>query len=628
MVAIEQLFRRAAEATALVASLPQYDTNGMSPLGTKNSPQLGHFLNPDGSPAEKSDKDCPWGDRTVKRSNPSRDIPETGITREYNFNVQYATFSPNGVQRPMIVINNQFPGPTIEANWGDWIKVTVQNSLNEGTSIHWHGLLQRETPWSDGVPGVEQCPIAPGSSFEYLFRADQYGTSWWHSHFSAQYTAGAVGAMIIHGPKEYTRSHDLGPVLLSDWYHSDYIELVKKNSGIGNLPGVNPNRPDANLINGKNNYNCSFAPPASKCVPNAGLSKFYFTHGRHHLLRLVNTGAQALQHFSVDDHELEVVSVDFVPIAPYKTKSVSLHIGQRAEVLVYADQNKTAAYYMRSIQDISTTSGCTGPVHNETAEALAVIYYNDTPADAVPASNPQPYEFSCAGEPIEKLRPLYRIEPPAQASTTFDMTIRPVVNATGSFVYNINNSTFRDNYNDPTLLAAKNGRTQWPQTYNLYDTNENETIRFVIINVGRVSHPMHMHGHDFYVLAEGKLDANKQVTWDGTIVNADSPARRDVQTIGALSYLVVQIDADNPGVWPFHCHIAWHVALGLYFQFIERRDDIVSNMQIPDKLQQTCVKWNEWTSTHSVFQIDSGLKLMKVKKRGELESSAKDSFRL
>lgn len=61
---------------------------------------------------------------------------------------------------------------------------------------------------------VSQCPIAPGSSFTYTFRADSYGTSWYHSHYSAQYADGLLGAMIIHGPAHAHYDHDLGPIML------------------------------------------------------------------------------------------------------------------------------------------------------------------------------------------------------------------------------------------------------------------------------------------------------------------------------------------------------------------------------------------------------------------------------
>lgn len=169
-------------------------------------------------------------------------------------------------------MNGAFPGPTIEANWGDYIEVTVHNALpNEGTSIHWHGLLQHETPYYDGVPGTQQCPIAPGTSFTYKFKAgtynevfdvssqvinmytDLYGTSFWHSHYSAQYTGGILGAMVIYGPDENADyDDDLGPIIVNDWYHTDYYTIIEQvmapiSKGLG--PPVSNN----NLINGKMN---------------------------------------------------------------------------------------------------------------------------------------------------------------------------------------------------------------------------------------------------------------------------------------------------------------------------------------------------------------------------------------
>lgn len=127
-------------------------------------------------------------------------------------------------------MNGGYPGPTITANWGDYFEVTVHNQLpNEGTSIHWHGLLQHETPYYDGVPGTQQCPIAPGQNLTYRFRADLYGTSFYHSHYSAQYTGGIYGAMIIYGPSDNAKYDvDLGPVLLNDWYHASYYDTLEQ----------------------------------------------------------------------------------------------------------------------------------------------------------------------------------------------------------------------------------------------------------------------------------------------------------------------------------------------------------------------------------------------------------------
>ena len=96
------------------------------------------------------------------------------------------------------------------------------------------------------MPAVQQCPIPPGGSFTYTFLADLYGTSWYHSHYSAQYAAGLLGPMIIHGPNtlpydigrptslpkdapmlsELMAITDKGPILLTDWYHPEYLSIV------------------------------------------------------------------------------------------------------------------------------------------------------------------------------------------------------------------------------------------------------------------------------------------------------------------------------------------------------------------------------------------------------------------
>jgi len=129
-------------------------------------------------------------------------VPNTGKVRPYEFTISRSEVSPDGVKRHALLVNGQFPGPAIEANWGDTFEITVRNNItspSEGTAIHWHGLLHKGAPWYDGVPSVDICPIAPGESFKYVFRADSYGTSWWHSHYSAQLVDGVWGPMIIRG---------------------------------------------------------------------------------------------------------------------------------------------------------------------------------------------------------------------------------------------------------------------------------------------------------------------------------------------------------------------------------------------------------------------------------------------
>lgn len=105
--------------------------------------------------------------------------PDTGRVVSYNFEITNTTMAPDGYSRPVFAVNGQYPGPTIYADWGDVINVTVTNKLQaNGTSIHFHGIRQYLSNQQDGVPGITQCPLAPNQSKSYVFKATQFGTSW------------------------------------------------------------------------------------------------------------------------------------------------------------------------------------------------------------------------------------------------------------------------------------------------------------------------------------------------------------------------------------------------------------------------------------------------------------------
>ena len=95
--------------------------------------------------------------------------------------------------------NDSAPGPTIQVNQGDRVRIIVDNHLPEATSMHWHGF---EIPNEmDGAPGSSQDPIPPGGRFVYEFTLHQEGTYFYHSHMAMQEMMGMIGAFIMH-PKE------------------------------------------------------------------------------------------------------------------------------------------------------------------------------------------------------------------------------------------------------------------------------------------------------------------------------------------------------------------------------------------------------------------------------------------
>jgi hypothetical protein len=57
-------------------------------------------------------------------SNYYDEVPPVDVGREpvvYNFELTNITISPDGIERTVLAINGKFPGPTIEAEWGDTV---------------------------------------------------------------------------------------------------------------------------------------------------------------------------------------------------------------------------------------------------------------------------------------------------------------------------------------------------------------------------------------------------------------------------------------------------------------------------------------------------------------------------
>ncbi|XP_002067090.2 L-ascorbate oxidase [Drosophila willistoni] len=163
----------------------------------------------------------------------------------------------DGLERGITVVNRMMPGPAIEVCEGDQIVVDVQNSLlGESTSIHWHGLHQKSTPYMDGTPHITQCPITPHATFRYSFPADNSGTHFWHSHTGMQRGDGMFGALVIRKPKS-TEPHgglydfDLSEhvMVVQDWIHDAGASIFAFHHH-----SRGDNKPHNLLINGRGRY--------------------------------------------------------------------------------------------------------------------------------------------------------------------------------------------------------------------------------------------------------------------------------------------------------------------------------------------------------------------------------------
>ncbi|KAI9653733.1 MAG: hypothetical protein M1821_006927 [Bathelium mastoideum] len=541
----------------------------------------------------------PWSPTTENLTavEPSTIIkwPNTGNTVFYNLEVTNTTCNPDGNgDRICMLFNNQYPGPTIRANWGDWISVTVKNSLqNNGTSIHWHGIRQFQTNSQDGVNGITECPFPPGDTKTYLFQAVQFGTSWYHSHFSAQYGDGLVGTIVIDGPASTNYDIDIGPYPITDWYYNTVFQIEDiANQNLQNEQSAP--EPDTILVNGTNqNADGGGAYNIQTVIA-----------GKKYRLRLINTSVDNSLRASLDNHTFTVITSDFVPIKPFQTNWILLAIGQRYDVVFTA--NQTAGNYwfrVEAADDCDSSNGFYG----------RSIFTYSTVASDIPTSNSSTPDSVC--QPEGTITPYVSNMVP---NTTFlaqlgdfevDLTESQLTtNGQNIAAWGINLTAIDIDWRDPTLEYVITGNTSYPQVYNLVEIPTPGTWTYWIIQETAgtavpIPHPMHLHGHDYYILGNGTGVFDR--TTDTPNLNFVNPTRRDTTFLPAGGWLVIAFPTDNPGAWLFHCHITWHVSEGLGLQFLESKESIV----LPGAdWNQTCKNWDSYYNDHPLYlQDDSGL---------------------
>lgn len=129
------------------------------------------------------------------------------------------------------------------------------------------------------------------------------------------------------------------------------------------------------------------------------------------------------------------------------------------------------------------------------------------------------------------------------------------------------------------------------------------------------AHPIHLHGHDFVILAQ----SSNPFHYGGTYgLDLNNPARRDVVMLPANGFVIIAFKSDNPGTWLMHCHIAWHASAGLALEWVERPQDIPALMgSIPgmeEGFEADCKRWRDheakgcnWKDNYPAYQDDSGI---------------------
>ena len=368
--------------------------------------------------------------------------------------------------------------------------VATVETDRDSTSIHWHGMHQKDTNLHDGANGVTECPIPPnGGQRVYRFRAAQYGTSWYHSHFSAQYGNGVVGTIQIEGPASLPYDIDLGVFPISDYYYKSADDLVHFTMNNG------PPFSDNVLFNGTGKH------------PVTGVGEYAnvtLTPGKRHRLRIINTSTENHFQVSLANHTMTVIASDMVPVNAMTVDSLFLAVGQRYDVTI--DASRTPSNYWFNVT-FGGQAFCGGSLHPNPA---AIFHY----AGGAPPVDHQCLDNMNLSPVVTRSAPVtgFVKKPGNTLPVTLDLTGTPL------FVWKVNASAINVDWQKPVLDYVMTQNTNYPAGDNIVQIDSVDQVGFflgreVLLGLGADSlwqwtywlvendpdgpfslpHPMHLH---------------------------------------------------------------------------------------------------------------------------------------
>lgn len=536
-------------------------------------------------------------------------------TVEHHWNINWVpNVNPDGLQsRSVIGVNGTWPPPIINVNASDVLRVTATNDLQTGagTSLHSHGMFFNKTAYYDGAVSITQCLIPPGESFTYetlnapassADRKKQYGTFWIHAHNNDQYTDGLRSPVIIHPDEPADMPHrydDDYTVILGDWYHSNYTDLVRNEfMNRKNPTGAEP-VPKSGLIyfahTPNTTSNAEYLPGFSE---NATLP---FVPGKTYRLRVINMSALSLFYFYLSGHDMQVIEIEGVDVEPRSVDFLSISVAQRFSVLVTA-RNDTEPSNWKLHANMDEDMFDIVPDDLQLNISATISYPNADPAKFGADKIIEEYTY------FDDLQftPIIA-EPMVEPDATHRMDVSFDTMADGENYAAFNNIS----YIAPQVPAMFSASTMGslsanPAIYgpnsNAYILRHNDMVEVQLFNWDAGKHPFHLHGHHFQVVHK-----SQDVTSDDPLINPPfnasqvNPMRRDTIMVppGGSAYL--RFRADNPGTWFFHCHIDPHLVSGLAAIFVEAPDQLASGwLSPPSYITSQCAAQNIATSGNAV----------------------------
>ena len=512
-------------------------------------------------------------------------------------------FNVDGRAGHAVTMNGTIPGPLVRLREGQNVRLTVRNELDEDTSIHWHGLI---VPFQmDGVPGISFPGIKARSTFVYEFPLKQSGTYWYHSHSGLQEQIGHYGPLVIDpaspDPIAYDREH---VIVLSDWTfmhpHSLFVRL-KQEGGFFNrnrrtLADKMSGKPDPlSPADAKMFAKMRMDPTDISDVTAAAYTYLINGHspaenwtglfrpGERVRLRIINAAAQTIFNIRIPGLKLIVVATDGINVRPVEVDEFQIGNAETYDLIV-VPEDRAYSFVAEGIDRSGMGVATLAPRAGIRAEVPALRQRPTlTMADmgmggmdmggmdmggahaghSMPGQNggmamdhdmrdKSKVDFK-VGPGVDMIAPMpvNRFDHPGIGLENVGhkvLTYKDLVSLTP------NTDTRVPTRRIDIHLTGNMERFMWSMDGQKLSENpepyrfaRNERVRLRLINDTMMTHPMHLHGH-FFEIVNGNP--------------GHQPLKHTVR-VSPGGFIDLDLTADAPGDWAFHCHLLYHMHAGM-----------------------------------------------------------------
>lgn len=304
--------------------------------------------------------------------------------------VGHTPISIDGKPAHAVTINGTSPGPLLRLKEGQRLRVSVTNTLDEDTSIHWHGLLVPSH--MDGVPGLSFPGIRPGETFVYDFPVIQSGTYWYHSHSGLQEPVGHYAPIIVEpaasDPVAYDREHVIMLADHSDLHPHIVFKRLKQMGGAFNyqkqtLAGLLAGR-DQTLAERREWAKMLMDPTDISDITGAVQTYLVNGHGSQDnwtglfkpgervRLRFINAAAQMIFNVRIPGLRLTVVAADGQNVVPVEVDEVQIGNAETYDIIVTPNEDKAFTIVAETVDRSGMARGTLAPRPGMGAEVPAL----------------------------------------------------------------------------------------------------------------------------------------------------------------------------------------------------------------------------------------------------------------